>query len=94
METFKRLTKLHQTKNDDYCGDRGPYFNFEFADTFKNLFSNSRDKVYATIVGVKLARLSVTLSKATNHESTEDTFDDLIVYFAIWKADYINRNKK
>jgi len=44
------------------------------------------------MVGIKLARLAVVLTKPPNHESVNDTFDDAIVYMAIWKADYHNRH--
>lgn len=88
-ETFEKLIKLHETKNTDYTGDKGVFYNFQFAEFVANQFPDSRDKVYATIVGVKLARLSVVLTNSPNHESVLDTFDDAMVYLCLWKADYI-----
>jgi hypothetical protein len=58
------------------------------------MFTNARDKVYAVFIGVKLARLTVVLSKPPSNETVEDTFDDAINYMTIWKADYLARNKK
>ena len=94
IETFEKLKGLHRRKNEDYAGDRGPFYNFEFADYFSSLFQNTRDKVYAVIVGIKLARLTIVLTKRPENESAEDTFDDTITYITIWKADYMLRNKR
>jgi hypothetical protein len=92
VETLEKLIKLHRTKNDDYSGGRGVFFNFEVADYIGNLFSNARDRVYATIIAIKIARLAVVLvATKVNHESIEDTFDDMILYGTIWKADYMSR---
>jgi len=94
-ETFTKLIKLHEKKNDDYAGEQGPFFNFDFARNLAALFTNARDKVYAVIIGVKIARLVVLLNRGgkASNESVEDTFDDLIVYATIWKSDYV-RSKK
>jgi len=93
IETLDKLKTLHKTKNDDYAGNYGPFFNFDFAEQVSSFFKDSRDRVYAVMIGIKLARLSVVLTKAPNHESVEDTFDDCILYMTIWKSDYMNRNK-
>jgi hypothetical protein len=95
INTLDNLKDLHRKKNDDYSGDRGAFFNFEFCDFVSNLFRSSRDKVYAVFVAVKLARLAVVLDSAkVNNESVTDSFDDLICYAAIWKSDYMERVKK
>jgi hypothetical protein len=94
METYDKLKTLHRLKNDDYAGDNGPFFNFEFAETVGAIFKGARDKVYAIVIGVKLARLSVVLYKQATNESVEDTFDDMINYATIWKSDWQSRNKK
>ena len=94
LETFEKLGRLHKTKNDDYSGDKGSFFNFDFAEFVSSHFTSARDKVYATMVGIKLARLAVVMARnKVNHESTEDTFDDLILYCTIWKSDYMGRTK-
>lgn len=95
VDNLDRYKDLHRKKNDDYSGNKGAFFNFEFCDFVSSLFSNSRDRVYATFLAVKLARLAVTLSaKEIKNESIEDSFDDLIVYATIWKCDFVERKKE
>lgn len=57
------------------------------------LFQKNDDKVYATMIGIKIGRLSALLNSEAkpNNESVLDSFDDLIVYAAIWKADVERR---
>jgi len=90
-ETFTKLIKLHEKKNADYAGEQGAFFNFEFSRDFAKLFKRSRDKVYAILIGIKLARFVVLLNKggAAKNEPVEDSFDDCITYLAIWKSDYM-----
>jgi hypothetical protein len=94
VETYDFLKKLHKIKNDDYSGDNGAFFNFQFADYVASIFKGTRDRVYAVVIGIKIARLSVVMYKPANNESVEDTFNDLINYACIWKSDYMSRNKK
>lgn len=94
IDTMNKAIDTHKRKNDDYTGNNDAFFNFAFCDFVSSLFQNSRDKVYAVFIAVKLARLSVVLSKSALNESVEDSFDDLIVYAGIWKSDYMMRNKK
>lgn len=95
VETFDKLKVLHEKKNNDYSGDKGAFFNFEFCSYVSSLFDNARDKVYAVFIAVKLARLSVVLTtNKVNNESVEDSFDDMITYAAIWKADVMSRSLK
>lgn len=94
IETFDKLKGLHKIKNDDYAGDKGAFYNFEISEWFIGLFKGARDRVYAGIIGIKIARLSVVLYKPPSNESVEDTFDDIITYTAIWKSDWMSRNKK
>jgi len=94
VETYDKLKSLHKSKNDDYSGTNGAFFNFEVAEYFGSMFKGARDKVYAIVLGIKFARLSVVLYKEANHEAVEDTFDDFINYAAIWKADVTARNNK
>lgn len=95
IDTFDKLKLLHKKKNDDYSGNNGAFFNFEFCENLSSYFSNARDKVYAVFIGVKLARLAVLLSSGNTaqNESIEDSFDDMITYCAIWKCDYMQRGK-
>lgn len=90
IETFQKLLTLHIKKNEDYTGkDSNRFFNFNVADTISNLFESNRDKVFSTMIGIKLGRIAALLNsgKAANNESVLDSFDDLIIYAAIWKAD-------
>ena len=89
IETFDRLKKLHDDKSADYSPEGDPFFNFNEAEHISTLFDGDRDKVFATMIGIKLARLAVLLNskKAPVNESILDSFDDLMVYAAIWRAD-------
>ena len=62
IETLNKSIEIHKRKNDDYSGNLGTFFNFEFCDYVSSFFQASRDKVYAVFVSVKLARLAVVLS--------------------------------
>lgn len=95
IDTIDRLKELHKRKNDDYSGDNGPFFNFEFTEWLAAQFIKQRDRVYATMVGIKLARLVVLLNKngKAQNEPVEDTFDDLIVYCTIWKCSFLESRK-
>ena len=89
LETFERLKKLHVDKNDDYATEVDPFFNFNEAEHIASLFNGDKDKVYATMVAIKLSRLAVLLNSGKDavNESVLDSFDDAIVYMAIWRAD-------
>lgn len=88
----KELSELHDRKNEDYSGNCGHYFNFEFATDFAKHFTNPIDKTFATIIGIKYARLIVLTSgtKKPNNESVEDTRKDIANYGMIWAAYYQN----
>ena len=93
LETYEKLGRLHKVKNDDYAGDNGPFYNFQFAEMLSSIIKGARDKVYAVLIGIKIARLSVVLYKPPSNEAVEDTFDDMINYMTIWKADYMSRQR-
>lgn len=90
--TFLRLVDemadLHHRKNADYARDDNPYSNFEFAAAIAAEFTDPVDRVFATMLGIKLARLGQLLGagKVPNNESADDTMRDLTVYAAIWTA--------
>lgn len=89
VETLEKLKQLHIKKNEDYSPPGNPTFNFDVATNLMSLFTSDSDKVFATMIGIKLARIAVLLNKGyavPNYESVLDSFDDLIVYTAIWKA--------
>lgn len=95
INTVDYLKELHRKKNDDYSGDRGSFFNFDFSEQLSSYFT-SYHMGFVYMIGIKLARLSVLLVKSTepNNESIEDTFNDLINYCIIWKCKYTEMKKQ
>ncbi len=92
VNSLNNIIDLHKKKNDDYSGDKGPFFNFDFCTYISSLFEYAEDKVYVVFISVKIARLSVVLSaKVIKNESIEDSFDDLICYCTIWKCKVMQR---
>lgn len=81
------MGEMHDKKNEDYAEAGNPYSNFESAASVAEGF-DGEDAVFATLIGVKLARLRELLStdKVPNNESVEDTFLDLAVYTALWSS--------
>jgi hypothetical protein len=82
------MAELHDKKNHDYAKDGDPFSNFSQAAQVAQGFTG-KDAVYATLIGVKLARLRELLSsgKTPNNESVADTRRDLAMYAALWAAD-------
>lgn len=91
-----KIKTIHKSKNDDYATEDNPFFNFDVQEYVMNLFNNPRDKVFASLIGLKLARLANLLNKKTepNNESIEDTFIDKATYTLIWKTDWMRRKEK
>lgn len=91
-ETFNSLLddikELHNAKNHDYAQDGNPYSNFEFAALIVREFTDPVDQVFATMIGVKLARLGQLMGhgKVPNNESITDSLRDLTTYCGIWTA--------
>jgi len=86
-----KMNAIHDKKNHDYADDDNPYSNFEFAAYIANQFNHPTDKVYATLLGIKLARLAqLKNGKAPNNESVEDTHLDLSTYSVIWFAHFLS----
>lgn len=81
------MSSLHESKNSDYAKDGDPYSNFAEAAEVARGFTGI-DAVFATLIGVKLARLRELTStkKAPNHESVADTRKDLAMYAALWAS--------
>lgn len=77
--------RIMKSKRADYSSD-GIHQNFERSEQIIGWFSHDIDKVYATLVTTKLARLAVLLSSKNkpNNESIEDSFKDLVNYCALW----------
>lgn len=82
------MGELHDRKNEDYANASNPYENFERAATLASWFTDPVDRTFATLLGVKLARLGELGAKAEtpNFESTADSHLDLATYAVLWAA--------
>ena len=85
-EAVQRMGEVHDAKSHDYAKDHNRYSNFEFAAQLADEFPDGPDRVFATMIGIKLARLAELLKnhKTPKHESIEDTFLDLSNYGVLW----------
>ena len=90
FKNLETMAETHKKKNHDYAGDEGTYFNFEYAAVLAKPFDDPFDKVFATMIGIKLARLSVLKNsgKKPLNESIEDSLKDLATYATIWWTYY------
>jgi hypothetical protein len=84
-ELINTAETVHILKGQDYASPLDKHSNFKFADSFASLFP-APSLPYATLVGVKFARLQTLLASrnSPNFESISDTFVDLINYIALW----------
>jgi len=86
-DLLHKMATIHVKKNQDYAKDSNRYSNFEYAARVAEPFMNAIDKVFATIVGIKLARISeLTKGKIPNFESLSDSFLDASVYMTLWAS--------
>lgn len=87
---LQRMQETHDAKSHDYATDVNPYANFDFAQTVAARFQAPHDHVFATMVGIKLARLGELLGrgKTPKHESIDDSFLDLANYVVLWWTSY------
>lgn len=85
-EATQQMARVHAAKSHDYAADTNPYSNFEFSAAIADQFPAGPDRVFATMMAIKLARLAELLSqhKTPKHESIEDTFLDLCNYGVLW----------
>jgi hypothetical protein len=85
---LEALRDLHDAKSHDYAEADNPYSNFEYAATVAERFTDPLDRVFATLLGIKLARLAelTAAGKTPKHESLQDTRRDLANYAAIWAS--------
>ena len=83
---LRRMQETHDAKSHDYATTDNPYANFDFAQTVVARFAQPHDQVFATMVGIKLARLGELLGqgKTPKHESIDDSFLDLANYVVLW----------
>jgi hypothetical protein len=89
---LKQLEILHDKKNHDYSNNTDPYSNFKYAAAVAEPFTDKLDKVFATMIGIKMARLAELTSsgKKPNNESVNETRIDLACYAVIWTSMYID----
>lgn len=82
-----KMLETHEIKSYDYADDNNPFSNFEFAAQIAKGFNDEVDKVFVTLIGIKLARLQQLLNgKSPKNESIDDTFLDQTNYSAIWAS--------
>jgi hypothetical protein len=96
MNAIKKMKETHIKKNEDYATEQNPFSNFHFQTQVVKEFKHDQDKVFASLVAVKLARLANLLSsdKVPNNESIEDTFIDAANYMLLWRAEYLRYRKQ
>ena len=84
---LEEMRELHERKNADYARNDDPLSNFTEAAQVAAGFTGI-DAVFATLIGVKLARLRelTRTGKAPNNESIADTRKDLAMYSVLWAA--------
>jgi hypothetical protein len=85
---LKTMREIHDAKSFDYAQDSNPYSNFEYAATIAERFTDPMDRVFATLIGIKLARLAelTGAGKTPKNEALQDTRRDLANYAAIWAS--------
>ena len=90
INTLEKCIEVHKLKNADYTGNNSdPLFNFHMSQVIMNYFTNENDKIFVALISTKLARIAALRNSGNkpNNESLFDSFDDLINYTALWKAD-------
>lgn len=86
------IQAIHNKKNKDYAQEGNPFSNFERAAMLASWFNDPVDRVFATLIGIKMARLAELLNGRTPvNESTADSFLDENTYSVIWHAYYLER---
>lgn len=85
---LERIAALHDRKSHDYAQATNPYSNFEYAAVVSERFTDPTDRVFATMLAIKLARIAElrAAGKSPQNESLRDSFDDLANYAAIWAS--------
>lgn len=92
QEVLDRCRQLHDLKSHDYAQEDNVYSNFEYAAQVAAPFTDPVDKVFAMMIGVKLARLAeLRKGKVPKNEPIEDSFVDLTNYAALFSARTIGK---
>lgn len=86
LELLDLMRTTHIKKGSDYAHESDKLANFKRAATIVSWFKRDEDKVFAAILGIKLARLAELLSKDSPplNESITDTRIDAANYFLLW----------
>jgi len=83
---LNEMARIHVKKNRDYAEDTNRYSNFEYAARVAEPFTGV-DKVFATMIGIKLARMAeLKKGKTPNFESLTDSHLDESVYSTLWAS--------
>lgn len=86
-EILNKMREIHARKNHDYAQDNDPFSNFKRAALISEWFNDPVDKVFVTMIGIKLARLAeLHNGKEAKNESVNDSHLDLEVYATLWDA--------
>ena len=93
IESLEKLKKLHESKNEDYASEANPFFNFDFTANILKYFDDEKDLAFVWPIANKLGRLANLLStgQAPNHESVQDSLDDIAAYALLWKIHIMKR---
>lgn len=94
LDLLEKSKQIHELKNEDYTSGNVDE-NFDRMAIVSEWFDNSLDRVFTTMITVKLARLATLLNKdeSPNNEPIKDSFLDLFTYVGLWAANYERRNK-
>lgn len=95
LELLERIKIIHEKKAADYTDGVNIDQNFERSSIVSEWYNAPLDKVFATLVTTKLARLATLLNSNAqpNNESIDDSFLDLTTYCALWRANYKRRSQ-
>lgn len=90
-ELIDECKKIHDKKSHDYSQEDDPFSNFKRAAELASWFKSDNDKVFVTLIGIKLARLAELFGgKLPNNESIKDSFIDLSNYCLLWGSSYLS----
>lgn len=93
-EILSRINEIHERKNHDYAQENDPFSNFKRAAVISEWFKDPVDKVFAVMMGIKLARLAELLNgKIAKNESTDDSFLDLDTYSILWHSWFLHQQE-
>src|SRR3990167_10827224 len=79
---LEQMQAIHDKKSADYSQPTNKYSNFERASLIADWFEDATDRVFVTMIGIKLARIAELSQpgRVPNNESLEDSFLDLCTY--------------